>query len=207
MNSKPSIRFFLATALSVGIALMFGANSGIPGNEAIAQKPQPTKPNNVPELSLVPLVILSVGLGNVSQPIGSPLGGPRPALEFLLPRFVPRGGSEFSVITSGGNVTVHFSDGVPAGVPASAFEWEQIEVPAGNAVGRLRYKGCSSCPASFTIDIGASSRESVHTAVKINLTTSTGRPALTSIAPDGDDADGQPRFEIKFEGTTFDPAD
>jgi len=169
----------------------------------LAQTPQPQPINPLPKLSLVPLVILNVGLDNLAQPVSSPIGAARSAPEFFLPR---NGSKEFSVTTSGGNVSVHFSDSVPAGVSAGAFQWEQSEVPAGNAVGRLRYSGCPGCPSSFTIDIAALSRESVHTAIKITLTTSSGRPAITGITRASDAADGQPRFEIRFDRGTFDPA-
>src|SRR5260370_14451528 len=128
MYSKPSIRFFLATTLSLGLALMLGANPGLLGNEVMAQNPQPppTKVNPFPKLSLVPLVILNVGLDNVAQPVFSPTGASRPTPEFLVPR---NGAKEFTVTTSGGgDPTVRFSDSVPAGVPATAFQWEQDAV-------------------------------------------------------------------------------
>src|SRR5260370_657215 len=128
MNRKPSIRFFLATALSAGLALMLGGNPGIFGNAVMAQNPQPppTKVNPIPKLSLVPLVILNVGLDNVAQAVFSPTGASRPASEFLVPR---NGSKEFTVTTSGGgDPTVRFSDSVPAGVPATAFQWEQDAV-------------------------------------------------------------------------------
>ena len=203
MNRKSSIRLFPATILSLGVALMLGVNLGIIGNEVRAQEPT-TPTSQLPKLSLVPLVIENVGLDNLAQPVTSPTGASRPTPEFFLPRNATK---EFSVATSGGNITVRFSNSVPAGVSASSFQWEQSEVPAGNAIGRLRYSGCPSCPATFTIEIGASSRETVHTVVKINLTTSTGRPAVTSITRNGDTNDGQPRFEIRFQRGTFDPAD
>ena len=207
MYSKPSIRFFLATTLSLGLALMLGANPGLLGNEVMAQNPQPppTKINPFPKVSLVPLVILNVGLDNVAQPVFSPTGASRPAPEFFIPR---NGSKEFTVTTSGGGEpTGHFSDSVPAGVLATAFQWAQNEVPAGNAVGRLRYSGCASCPASFTIQVRALSRDSVDTAIRLSLTASSGRPVVTGITRDGDDPTGQARFEIKFEHPTFDPTD
>jgi len=210
MNSKPSIRCFLATTLTLGVALMLGGNPGLLGHEVLAQNPQPplTKINPFPRVSVVPLVILNVGLDNVAQPVFSPTGASRPASEFLIPR---NGSKEFTVTTSGGGEpTAHFLDSVPAGVPANAFQWVQNEVPAGNAIGRLRYSGCPGCPASFNLDIGAVSRDSVHTVVKINLTVSSGHPVVNSITEDDNgvvDGEIRPRFLIKFERSTFNPED
>src|ERR1700681_2573780 len=149
MNTKRSI---FANVTRLIVVMIFVGNLGMLSGAVLTQTPQPQPINQLPKLSLVPLVIVNVGLDNQAQPISSPTGASRPAVEFLLPR---NGTKEFSVTTSGGNISVRFSNSVPAGVSAGAFEWVQSEVPAGNAIGRLRYSGCPSCPSSFTLDIGA----------------------------------------------------
>jgi len=169
----------------------------------VAQNPQPQPQPNVPHLSLVPLTLISVGLDDVAKPFSSPTGIAFPTPEF----FVPRNGTRsLDFITNGGNINVNFSNSLPPGVPASAFEWVQPRVPAGNAVGHLRYNGCQSCPASFTLSVTASSNNTVHGQVKLNATASSGKPKLTSISRSGG-TEVQPRFEIKFAAGTFDPAD
>ena len=168
-----------------------------------AQTPQPQPQPNVPHLSLVPLTLVSVGLDDVSKPFSSPTGVAFPTPEF----FVPRNGTKtLDFITSGGNVNVNFSDSVASGVPASAFEWVQQRVPAGNAVGHLKYNGCASCPASFTLSVTAASNNTVTGLVKLNVTASSGKPQLTSINRSGG-TEVRPRFEIKFAAGTFDPSD
>jgi hypothetical protein len=165
---------------------------------------EPTTPiNKFPKLSLVPLVIVNIGSGEIAFPVSSPTGAPRPLPEFFLPR---NGSKEITVTTSGGNVKVNFSNSVPPGVTATAFQWQQSSVPAGNAVGRLEYSGCASCPASFTLEVTAASNDIVHASAKITLTASTGRPAVSSITANGGD-NIEPRFEVRFQRGTFDPSD
>lgn len=167
----------------------------------VAQTPQP-KPN-MPNLSLVPLTLVSVGLDDVAKPFSSPTGVAFPTPEF----FIPRSGTKtLDFITSGGSVNVDFSNSVPAGASASAFEWVQPRIPAGNAVGHLRYTGCTSCPASITLSVTASSNNTVHGTVKLNVTASSGKPQITSVNRSGG-TEVRPRFEIKFAAGTFDPAD
>ena len=171
---------------------------------AVCCAQEPTTPvTNVPHLSLIPLTIVNIGSGEIAAPVSSPTGAPRPLPEFFLPR---SGSKEITVTTSGGNLKVNFFNSVPAGVPASAFQWEQATLPAGNAVGRLRYNGCASCPASFTLEITAASNTTVHASAKITLTASTGRPVMNSITANGGD-NIEPRFEIRFQTGTFDPTD
>jgi len=171
---------------------------------AVCCAQEPTTPvTNVPHLSLIPLTIVNIGSGEIAAPVSSPTGAPRPLPEFFLPRSDSK---EITVTTSGGNLKVNFFNSVPAGVPASAFQWEQATLPAGNAVGRLRYNGCASCPASFTLEITAASNTTVHASAKITLTASTGRPAMNSITANGGD-NIEPRFEIRFQRGTFDPSD
>ena len=198
----------LAIAIGGAVAVCLGAGPEFVGNSVRAQSPQPvSRVTNLPELSLVPLTLLNVGVDNLAQPLTSPTGISRGPAEFFLPRNFPKGGSkEVTLTTSGGNVSVRFFDSVPAGVPATAFQWEQSELPAGNAVGRLRYNGCAGCPDSFTLHLSASSNNTVETSVKINLTTSSGRPVTTSVSADGG-SDVQPRFQIRFEPTTFETQD
>jgi hypothetical protein len=165
-----------------------------------AQTPQP---NPQPRLSLVPLVMVSAGADGIAKPFSSPTGVSFPTPEF----FVPRNGTKvFDISTSGGNISVRFSNAVPAGIPASSFEWIQQNVPAPNANGKLRYNGCTSCPASFVVGVSASSSNTVSGTIKLNLTASTGKPQITSIARNGG-TDVKPRFEIKFTAGTFDPSD
>ena len=191
---------------TIGCAAMIflGVLPGMRGSIAVAQNPQPTTPTtNVPKLSLIPLVILNIGSGEIAFPVSSPTGAPRPIPEFFLPR---TGSKEITVTTSGGNVKVNFFNTVPPGVSATAFQWEQSSVPAGNAVGRLRYSGCASCPASFTLEVTASSNDIVHASAKITLTASSGRPVMNSITANGGD-NIEPRFEIRFQRSTFDTSD
>src|ERR1700704_1594307 len=113
--------------------LILGAFCSAP---SLTQAQTPEPPNG-PRLSMIPLTMLSIGLDGVAQPVSSPTGVPHPPVEFFLPGTMAIGHSkEFLVTTSGGNVNVRFAVSVPAGVPDSAFQWEQSEVPAGNAVGR-----------------------------------------------------------------------
>ncbi len=164
---------------------------------------QTPRPNTPPQLSLVPVAFVSVGLDEIAKPFGSPTG-----LAFTTPEFfVPRNGEKtFDFRTSGGNVNVHFSDALPAGIPTTAFEWVQQTAPAPSAVGRLRYNGCSSCPASFTLGVSASSNNTVRASVRLNLTASTGIPRLLGITRNGG-TEVKPRFEIRFAAGTFDPSD
>jgi len=167
----------------------------------VAQTPQP-KPN-MPNLSLVPLTLVSVGLDDIAKPVSSPTGATFPTPEF----FVPRNGTKtLDFITSGGSVNVNFSNSVPPGVPGSAFEWVQQRVPAGNAIGHLRYNGCASCPASITLSVTASSNNTVHGTVKLNVTASSGKPQLTSISRSGG-TEVLPKFEVRFGAGTFDSSD
>src|SRR5690349_17637988 len=100
---------------------------------AVCCAQEPTAPvTNVPHLSLIPLTIVNIGSGEIAAPVSSPTGAPRPLPEFFLPRSDSK---EITVTTSGGNLKVNFFNSVPAGVPASAFQWEQATLPAGNAVG------------------------------------------------------------------------
>src|SRR5438876_4877663 len=171
---------------TIGCAAMIflGVLPGMRGSIAVAQEPQPTtQVTNVPKLSLIPLVILNIGSGEIAFPVSSPTGAPRPIPEFFLPR---NGSKEITVTTSGGNVKVNFFNSVPPGVSATAFQWEQSSVPAGNAVGRLEYSGCASCPASFTLEVTASSNETDHASARINLTASSGRPVMNSISSTDD---------------------
>jgi hypothetical protein len=166
-----------------------------------AQTPVP-KPN-VPPLSLVPLTLLSVGLDEIAKPITSPTGVAFPTPEFFIPRNATK---TLDFITSGGNLNVNFSNSVPSGAPAGAFEWVQSRVPAGNAIGHLRYNGCSSCPASITLSVTASSNNTVHGLVKLNMTASSGKPQLTSVNRSGG-TEVQPRYEVRFVAGTFDTTD
>jgi len=194
----------IAIAFSVVVIILLGLHAEVITVPVMAQEPQPTtQVTNVPKLSLVPLVIVNIGSGEISAPVSSPTGAPRPIPEFFLPR---SGSTEITVTTSGGNVKVNFFNSVPPGVSATAFQWEQNSVPAGNAVGRLRYNGCSSCPASFTLEVTASSNDIVHASAKITLIASSGRPVMNSITANGDDV-VEPPFEIRFQSTTFDPSD
>src|SRR5438552_5959394 len=194
----------IAIAFSVVVIILLGLHAGVITNPVIAQSPQPTtQVTNVPKLSLVPLVIVNIGSGEIAFPVSSPTGAPRPIPEFFLPR---NGSKEITVTTSGGNVKVNFFNSVPPGVSATAFQWEQSSVPAGNAVGRLRYSGCASCPASFTLEVTASSNDIVHASAKITLTASSGRPVMNSITANGGD-NIEPRFEIRFQRSTFDTSD
>jgi len=169
----------------------------------VAQTPTPQPQQNLPHLSLVPLTLLSVGLDDIARPLSSPTGVTFPTPEF----FVPRNGTKtLDFITSGGNLKVNFSNSVPAGASASAFEWVQLSVPAGNAVGHLRYNGCASCPASINLSVTASSNNTVHGLVKLNLTASSGKPQITSISRSGG-TEVQPRYEVKFVAGTFDTTD
>ena len=191
-----------ARSLSIFIVTLLVLLCGLFVNNVSGQEPT-TIVTNVPKLSLVPLAITNIGSGEVSAPVSSPSGAPRAIPEFFLPR---TGSKEITVTTSGGNVKVSFFNSVPPGVPSTAFQWEQTTVPAGNAVGHLRYNGCASCPASFTLEVTASSNDTVHASAKINLTASSGRPVLDSITANGGDA-VEPRFEIRFQRSTFDPSD
>ena len=190
-------RSFACAFAFVVLALWLSLSMGF--NQVDAQEPRP----NIPNLSLVPLVMLSVGVDDIANPVSSPTGAARPTPEFFVPRNVSK---EFLVATSGGSGTVGFSSSVPPGVPASDFQWEQVSVPAGNATGRLRYNGCTSCPASFTIEITAASNNVVHTSVILKLTASTGKPVMNSISSISDDT-LQPLFEIRFAQSTFDATD
>jgi hypothetical protein len=181
----------------------FTLNAGSGGPVCINSVPPPGNIDQPPHLSLVPLVLVSVGVDGVAMPFSSPTGIQRPTPEF----FVPRNGTKvFNITTSGGNVNVGFGDSVPAGVPASTFEWMQQTLPAGNATGQLRYNGCASCPASFAFGVNVSSRNSASGSVKLNLTASAGKPQLISISRSGG-TEVQPRYEIKFAAGTFDPSD
>ena len=196
---KPMRTLFLIamTGMVVGITLMVS----IPVH---AQEPQPVTPaNNVPRLSLVPLAIVNVGSGEIAAPVSSPTGASRTSPEFFLPR---NGQKEITVTTSGGNVSVRFSNSVPPGVSANAFQWTQTTVPAGNAVGHLKYDGCASCPASFTLEITASSNDTVHVSVKINLTASKSKPEITRITLT-EVSPLEPRFRIDFPAGTCDQSD
>jgi hypothetical protein len=164
---------------------------------------QTPAPNTQPHLSLVPVVLVSVGADGIAKPFSSPTGVSFPTPEF----FVPRNGTKvFDITTSGGNVSVRFTNTVPAGIPANAFEWVQQSAPAPNANGKLRYNGCTTCPASFVLGVGASSSNTVSGTIKLNLTASTGKPQITSIARNGG-TEVRPRFEIRFAAGTFDPSD
>lgn len=181
------------------------AHTGMVCNRLLAQEPRPVSVATpaLPKLSLVPLVIVSVGVDNVAQPVSAPTGASRAPAEFVLPK---TGSKEIAVTTSGGSIDVHFSDSAPAGVPANAFQWEQTSLPAGNATGRLRYSGCQGCPDSFTLHITASSNATVETSVKITLTASTARPVINGVTANGNDS-VSPRFEVQFQRSTFDPSD
>jgi hypothetical protein len=191
---------FFAAVLSLSFVSVF---QGV-----AAQEPKPTTPqSNIPALSLVPVTINDVGLDGVAAPVSTPRGGAGGVPQF----FLPKSGQKVLVVeTSGGSGKVRFSNSVPEGVPPSAFQWEQTEVPAGNAAGRLRYNGCASCPASFTLELLATSSGlsdiAAHALVKISLTASSAKPVVTSINQSGGDG-VRPRFEIKFEHSTFDPSD
>jgi hypothetical protein len=199
---RARMKLFLITIGSV-LFLMPVVRTSVIGNLALAQEPT-TRVNNVPKLSLTPLVILNVGSGEIAAPVSSPTGAPRPVPEFFLPR---NSSKEITVTTSGGNVSVRFSNSVPPGIPAAALQWEQSSVPAGNAVGHLKYNGCSSCPASFTLEITAASNEVVHVSVKLKLTASSARPVVSGVTANGGD-NVEPRFEIRVpRGAGFDLSD
>jgi hypothetical protein len=184
------------------MALMVGVSIHTPNGRVAAQEPT-TQVTNLPHLSLVPLVILNIGSGEISFPVSSPTGAPRPIPEFFLPR---NGAKEITVTTSGGSANVRFFNSVPPGVSSTAFQWQQSSLAAGNAVGRLEYSGCASCPASFTLEVTASSNDTVHASAKITLTASSGRPAVNGITANGGDQ-VEPKFEIRFQQSTFDTSD
>lgn len=192
----------IARCLGMSIVTLLVPLCGLFANQVAGQEPT-TPITNIPKLSLVPLAIVNIGSGEIGSPVSSPTGAPRAIPEFFLPR---NGSQEISVITSGGSESVRFFNSVPAGVSAAAFQWEQTSVPAGNAVGHLRYRGCESCPASFTLEVTASSNNTVHASVKVNLTASSGRPVVESITANGGDG-AEPRFEIRFQRFTFNPSD
>ena len=208
LNGVPGLRVIQhQTRFVVPLVLVtLGLSFGVRVNKVAAQVPnQPTTniPNNLPNLSLVPLVIVNIGSGELAFPVSSPTGAPRQIPEFFLPR---SGSKEITVTTSGGNLKVNFFNSVPPGVPATAFQWQQTTLPAGNAVGRLEYSGCASCPSSFTLEVTAASNDTVHASAKITLTASGGRPTVNSVTTNGGD-NVEPRFEIRFQGGTFDPSD
>jgi hypothetical protein len=196
---------FCTFAIHCSVLVLLGVYGATAGNLALAQNPQPTSPTNPPpDLSLVPLVLVSVALDGVATPVSSPKGISRPTPEFLIPKNASK---VLEVNTRYGTVNVSFSHTVPPGVPASAFAWQQPVLPTPNATGRLGYNGCASCPSSFTITVSAHSRTTiVSTPVKLNVTASTGKPELISITRNGG-TEVRPRYEIRFAAGTFDPAD
>ena len=157
---------------------------------ALAQ-PQPQTPE-VPDLKpLVRLTTVSLN-GGVQRPLTSLGSLPAPVPEFTFPR-TPNTGTPWvlEVRTMDGRGLITFSNTVPAGVPPSAFQWEQSGGVSPGTMGRLRYNGCGAgCAASITIQVtvrdsmdfsgGASSGQ-----IKLNLTASNDRPSNVSITRNG----------------------
>ena len=169
--------------------------------ELAGQTPIPKFP---PNLSLVPVALVNVGMDGAARAFKTPTGIQLPMPEFVVPR---NGTKLFDIATSGGNVRVNFSNSVPAGVPAGAFAWETASAPAGNAVGRLRYNGCASCPVSFTFGVTASSNGSDSGSIKLTLVASNSRPSISSVVLSRVPSQLEPEFRINFAAGSVDPSD
>lgn len=167
----------------------------------LAQSPQPNPPPGSQLPNLKPLALVNVSLDGVARPIGSSPTG----IQFTPEFSVSRTGSSktFEVKTKDGRSSVQFSHTLPSGVSASAFTWQQTNVSAPNAIGRLNFTGCQNCPASFAISIKAEDSSGVVSGtVKLNLTASTGKPAVNSIKRSGG-TEIEPRYEIRFVAGSF----
>ena len=130
--------------------VLCGALAGARGSLALVQSPQPNPKPGSQLGDLKPLGLVSVALDGVAKPIGSSPTG----LVSSTPEFpVPRSGVDkiLEIRTRDGRSSVHFSRSLPAGVPQSAIAFIQESVSAPNAVGKLRFAGCASCPSSITI--------------------------------------------------------
>jgi hypothetical protein len=200
MRVLPSPVARLVPALVIaGLAPVWLAAS--PGSQVPVQRSVPKVP------SLVPVVILSVGVDAVAHPLSSPTGAPLPGGELFLPR---GSGKTLVFLTSSGHDEVSFSVAPPPGVPAGTFSWEQTKVQGPSAAGRLDYHGCAGCPASFTLTVRASTGPKSATAsVRIALISSTGRPAISSFVPANDNGLplGLHRFSVQFAAGTFNADD
>ena len=186
--------------------VLWAASAGAGGSLALTQSPQPIPKPGSQLGDLKPIALVNVALDGVAKPIGSAPTG----ISFSTPEFpVPRTGVEkiLEIRTRDGRSSVHFSRTLPAGVPQSAVQFIQDSVSAPNAVGKLRFSGCASCPASITISVSANDPSgTVSGQVKLNLTASTGKPLLTSITRNGG-TEVRPRYQISFAAGTFDPTD
>lgn len=186
--------------------LLCGALVDSAWNLTSAQAPQPIPKPGSQLGDLKPLGLVNVALDGVAKPIGSSPTG----LAFSTPEFpVPRSGVEkiLEIRTRDGRSKVNFSRSLSPGVPQSAIAFIQESVSAPNAVGKLRFGGCASCPSSITISVSATDPSgTVSGQVKLNLTASTGKPSLTSITRNGG-SEVRPRYEIAFAAGTFDPTD
>ena len=108
---------------------------------------------------------------------------PAPVPEFTFPR-TPNTNTSWvlEIRTLDGRGLITFSNTVPAGVPPSAFQWEQTGGVSPGTVGRLRYNGCGAgCAASITFQVSV--RDSMDFSggaasgqIKLNLTASNDRP-------------------------------
>lgn len=190
---KVITRFTMITSLMIAMLVAFSGT-------ILSQAPPPN-------LSLIPVVLISISLDGVAKPVNSPAGNPLPAPEFLVPR---TGTKTFNLNTKDGSIDTTFSHSVSSGVPASAFTLLQAVVPAPNAVGKLQFNGCKTCPSSFTVTVtarsgGVGQRSSTGT-FKVTLTVSTAKPVFTGISEVGG-PEIESTFEVRFTPGTFELAD
>ena len=172
-------------------------------------QPRPTTPvgpRPIRDLSLAPLEVLNISLDGVAKRLSSPRGTP-PVPGFSVPRALTK---TFLVRTRGGTVDIFFAVSLPDGIPPATFRFENNRVRTPNAVGRLLFAGCPTCPSRFEITIRATSGRFQETRkVEIRIQPSTGRPNLISVdrAVNADDDAVEPAFDVTFEPTTFYPED
>ncbi|MEP7273593.1 MAG: hypothetical protein ABI882_19000 [Acidobacteriota bacterium] len=180
-------------------------SAGARGSLAVVQGPQPIPKPGSQLGDLKPLALVNVSLDGIAKPIGSsPTGTSFSTPEFAVPRSVEK---ILEIRTRDGRSNVRFSRTLPPGVPQGAVQFLQESVSAPNAVGRLRFSACPTCPATIAIAVSASDPSgTVSGQIKLNLTASSGTPSLTSIARNGG-TEVRPRFEIHFAAGTFDPTD